>query len=89
MDARVTQSATREEDPDFVRIIWDGALGPFPEGRPANMEILVTYSYDVNQIMHCRFVDVGSGLTREVDVCVKETPSQGGASAVGRILIDD
>jgi hypothetical protein len=53
------------------------------------MEILVTYSYDVNQIMHCRFVDVGSGLTREVDVCVKETPSQGGASAVGRILIDD
>jgi molecular chaperone DnaK len=89
VDARVTQSATREEDPDFVRIIWDGALGPFPEGRPANMEILVTYSYDVNQIMHCRFVDVGSGLTREVDVCVKETPSQGGASAVGRILIDD
>jgi molecular chaperone DnaK (HSP70) len=67
----VTQSATRESDPDFVRIIWDGELGPLPSGRPENMEIRVTYSYDSNQIMHCLFEDVASGLRKEVKIGLK------------------
>jgi hypothetical protein len=53
------------------------------------MEIRVTYSYDTNQIMHCRFEDVASGLTKSIDVGVKAAPSSGRLEGVGRILIDD
>ena len=37
-----------------------------PEDRPAECPIKVTYSYDVNQRMHCKFEDVESGRTLEV-----------------------
>jgi molecular chaperone DnaK len=71
----VTQSAIDEDDPDFVRIIWTGELGPFPEGRPAQQPILVKYSYDANQVMHCTFTDVGTGLTKEVDLSFADSKS--------------
>ncbi len=38
-----------------------------PEGRPAKCPVKVTYSYDVNQRMHCKFEDVESGRVLEVD----------------------
>jgi molecular chaperone DnaK len=41
-----------------------------PKGRPAKCPIKVTYSYDVNQRMHCRFEDVESGRVLEVDFCL-------------------
>jgi molecular chaperone DnaK len=41
-----------------------------PPNRPADRPIKVTYSYDVNQRMHCRFEDVESGKTLEVDLCL-------------------
>lgn len=85
--ATVTQSATRESDPDFVRKIWEGQLGPLPEGRPANMEIRVTFSYDVNQIMHCVFEDVASGLKREVQIGI-QIDKAGGRDGVERFLVD-
>ncbi|MBN2588216.1 MAG: Hsp70 family protein, partial [Sedimentisphaerales bacterium] len=37
-----------------------------PEDRPAECPIKVTYSYDINQRMHCKFEDVESGRTLEV-----------------------
>ena len=37
-----------------------------PEDRPPECPIKVTYSYDVNQRMHCKFEDVESGRTLEV-----------------------
>lgn len=64
----VTQSASKETDPAFVRVIWQGELGLFPSNRPKGMEIRVTFSYDVDQIMHCRFVDVGSGLSKDIEL---------------------
>ena len=77
--ARVTQSATDEDDPDFVRIIWEGELGPFPEGRPEGQPILVRYSYDANQVMHCTFTDVGTGISKEVDLSFSDSkPATGG-----------
>ncbi len=39
-----------------------------PEDRPAECPIRVTYSYDVNQRMHCKFEDVESGRTLEVAI---------------------
>jgi molecular chaperone DnaK len=64
----VTQSASRETDPAFVRVIWEGELGPLPPNRQSGMEIRVTFSYDSDQIMHCRFVDVGSGLSKDIEL---------------------
>jgi molecular chaperone DnaK (HSP70) len=64
----VTQSATLETDPDFVRIIWEGELGPLPPGRPSEQPIDITFSYDANQVMQCAFVDVASGTRKEVSL---------------------
>ena len=41
-----------------------------PPDRPARCPIKVTYSYDVNQRMHCKFQDIGSGRVLEVDFCL-------------------
>ena len=38
-----------------------------PAGRPARCPIKVTYSYDLNQRMHCKFEDVTSGKVFEMD----------------------
>lgn len=38
-----------------------------PPDRPAECPIKVTYSYDVNQRMHCKFEDIESGRVLEVD----------------------
>ncbi len=38
-----------------------------PPNRPAKCPVKVTYSYDVNQRMHCRFQDLKSGRVLEVD----------------------
>jgi molecular chaperone DnaK (HSP70) len=43
-----------------------------PPNRPAECPIKVTYSYDVNQRMHCRFQDVKSGRVLEVDFCIDQ-----------------
>jgi molecular chaperone DnaK (HSP70) len=78
---RVTQSATDEDDPDFVRVIWEGELGPFPEGRPAEQPILVRYSYDANQVMQCTFTDVRTGISKEVDLSFADSKvTKGGIS---------
>jgi molecular chaperone DnaK len=39
-----------------------------PSDRPAECPIKVTYSYDVNQRMHCKFEDLESGRVLEVDL---------------------
>ncbi|MFB0525304.1 MAG: Hsp70 family protein [Phycisphaerae bacterium] len=43
-----------------------------PPNRPAGCPIKVTYRYDVNQRMHCRFEDLQSGRTLEVDFCLDQ-----------------
>ena len=43
-----------------------------PPDRPAECPIKVTYSYDVNQRMHCMFEDLDSGRALAVDLSVKK-----------------
>jgi len=43
-----------------------------PPDRPAGCPIKVTYSYDVNQRMHCKFEDLESGRALEVDFCLDQ-----------------
>jgi molecular chaperone DnaK len=43
-----------------------------PANRPAECPIKVTYSYDINQRMHCSFVDIQSGRALEVDFSLNQ-----------------
>jgi molecular chaperone DnaK len=43
-----------------------------PPDRPAERPIQVTYSYDVNQRMHCKFEDVESKAVLEVDLSLNQ-----------------
>lgn len=69
----VTEANSPESDPRFVRTIWEGPLGPLPGGRPASQPIEVTFSYDLNQVMHCAFKDVNTGVAKEVDISMAST----------------
>jgi molecular chaperone DnaK len=43
-----------------------------PPNRPAKCPIKVTYRYDVNQRMHCKFHDLQSGRVLELDFCLDQ-----------------
>jgi len=64
----VEVNITQGEDTD-VKYVNKIATHKFklPAGRPAKCPIKVTYSYDVNQRMHCKFQDLESGRVLEVD----------------------
>ena len=70
----ITECAGLEENPDFVKILRDEDL-KLPPGRPAEMEIQITYSFDDNGLMHCSFVDVESGKKNEIQIGDIDTSS--------------
>jgi molecular chaperone DnaK (HSP70) len=55
-----------------------------PPNRPADRPIKVTYSYDLNQRMHCKFEDVESGKTLEVDLCLDQEDKKSKSQAKGK-----
>jgi hypothetical protein len=55
-----------------------------PPNRPADRPIKVTYSYDVNQRMQCRFEDVESGKALEVDLCLNDKGTMSEKSSKGK-----
>lgn len=69
-ECKITESELPTSNLDLVRVIWEGELGPFPEGRPAGQPIEVVFSYNTNQIMRCAFTDLSSGISKEVDLSV-------------------
>jgi molecular chaperone DnaK len=71
--AEVEVNITQGEDTD-VKYVNKIATHKFklPKSRPAKCPIKVTYSYDVNQRMHCKFEDLESGRTLEVDFCLDQ-----------------
>ena len=69
VEVSVTQG--EDKDPDYVNKIATEVF-ELPPNRPSNQPIRVTYSYDLNQRMHCRFEDEESGRAIEVDFCVSE-----------------
>lgn len=72
----ITECNAPETDLNFVNIIWNGEL-ELPPNRPEGQEIQITFSYDENQVVHAKFLDVESGYSHEVDVQMKsdEKPS--------------
>jgi len=67
--AKVEVIITQGEDTavEYVNKIATHKL-KLPPGRPAGRPIKVTYSYDVNQRMQCKFEDVESNAVLEVDL---------------------
>ncbi len=62
----ITITQGEDSDVQFVNKIADQTF-EMPPDRPPNQPIKVTYSYDLNQRMHCRFEDEKSGKKLEMD----------------------
>jgi len=69
VNCRITESRSPESDPKFVKVIWEGDL-ELPPGRDAGQEIKITYAYDENQMMKCRFLDVQSNQEKKVELSI-------------------
>jgi len=67
LDVTVTQG--EDTAVEFVNKIATHKFD-LPGGRPARCPVKVTYSYDVNQRMHCKFEDVESGRALDVDLAI-------------------
>jgi len=68
-EVQVAITQGEDKDPDYVNVIAKEVF-VLPDDRPVNMPIEVTYSYDLNQRMHCKFEDKESGKMLEVNYCV-------------------
>lgn len=67
LQAIITQG--EDTNPEYVNRIAEETF-ELPPDRPANRPVRVTYSYDVNQRMHCKFEDLDSGTALEVDLAI-------------------
>ena len=76
---QVTITQGEDHDPRFVNTIATYTF-ELPPDRPAGRPVEVTYSYDRNQRMHCRFHDIESDRSLEVDLALDPSdPIQGNA----------
>ena len=71
VDCSVTQSQFPETDPEFVNVLDKAMFRGLPAGRAAGRPIEVTFSYDLNERMHCVFLDVESGMKHVATLCPK------------------
>jgi molecular chaperone DnaK len=78
VQCEVTESKEPQTDPRFVKVIWEGSLGPLPDGRPANQPVEVTFSYDDNGMIGVGFKDVESGI--EVEDVIPRTEAEDSSS---------
>jgi molecular chaperone DnaK len=73
-ELQVTITQGEDTNPEYVNKIATEKF-ELPEGRKAGCPVKVTYSYDLNQRMHCRFEDIESGRMIEVEFALEdETP---------------
>lgn len=68
IDCKITQG--EGDDVDYVDIIDNFQLS-IPAGAKEGEEVTFTYTYDENQIMHCKVVHLLSGSTAEGSVHIK------------------
>jgi len=70
LEAIITQG--EDTDPDYINKIGTYKF-KLPPDRPAKCPVKVTYGYDLNQRMHCKFEDLNSNKSYEVDYCIDST----------------
>lgn len=80
----VTVTQGEDTDPEYVNKIATYKF-ELPPDRPAQQPVKVTYSYDVNQRMHCCFEDVESGKVLEVDFSVDSQGNLHGTAQTGQM----
>jgi len=78
-ELEVTITQGEDTDAQYVNKIATHRF-ELPPDRPANCPIKVTYSYDVNQRMHCKFQDLESGRVLEINFSMDQD---------GRLLASD
>lgn len=95
-ELEVTVTQGEDADVEYVKKIATHKI-ELPPGRQAGCPIKVTYGYDVNQRMHCKFEDVQSSKVLEVDLSLgrdgtmsqgETTDDQEQLSAVGRSKVE-
>jgi len=75
-EVEVTITQGEDTDPKYVNKIATRKL-ELPPDRQSECPIKVTYSYDLNQRMHCEFEDLQSGRVLELDL----SPDQNGKNS--------
>ena len=88
VDCTVTQSVTEETDPRWVTKVREVTLGPLPPNRPAGKEVKVSFRYDDNQIMFCRFEDVESGMSEEIEIDLASESVESAAADIDKFLVE-
>jgi molecular chaperone DnaK len=85
LEGTITQG--EDTDPKYVTTIATHKF-ELPPDRPAERPIKVTYKYDLNQRMHCKFEDIESGKAMEVEFCIDGDGqvSDPGAKEEGELL---
>jgi molecular chaperone DnaK len=68
-ELEITITQGEDTDPEYVNKIATHRI-QLPPDRPAECPVKVTYSYDANQRMNCKFEDLRSGKALEVDLCL-------------------
>ena len=86
LSCTITECGHPEENPDFVKTLRDEDL-KLPPGRPANLEIQTTYSFDDNGLMHCSFKDVESGDKKDIQIGDID-PSSSGPNKMDEFTVD-
>jgi molecular chaperone DnaK len=85
INCTITESKSPETDPRFVKVIHEEDL-ELPPNRPSGQEIVVTYSYDENQMIHASFKDTESGNEKTISISMSghhETSSD-----IDKFLVD-
>jgi len=70
-EVEVTITQGEDSAVEYVNKISTHRL-ELPPDRPAECPIKVTYSYDVNQRMHCKFEDIESGKALAIDLSLNK-----------------
>ncbi len=71
-ELEVTVTQGEDAVPEYVNKIATHRF-ELPANRPPKCPIKVTYSYDVNQRMHCTFQDMQSGRVLEIEFCLDQS----------------
>ena len=70
-ELEITVTQGEDSQPEFVNKIATHKF-ELPPDRPAKCPIKVTYKYDVNQRMQCKFHDLESDRVLEIEFCLDE-----------------
>ena len=67
INIRITESATFEDNPDFVNILQEKVI-QLPPISPAGYEIQVTFNVDNNGVFHASILNVKSGERSDITI---------------------